>query len=100
MTGGESLRSSADDYPLEDRRTPLELSPEEFAKIGHRLVDDVVLHAVGGGDGFYQAIDALDIGCPGIERPRRRGRLYQPLGGIGIFLERHLIFGRGAELPA
>jgi aromatic-L-amino-acid/L-tryptophan decarboxylase len=26
---------------LEGRRTPIEMSPEEFAKVGHRLVDDV-----------------------------------------------------------
>ena len=29
------------DFSLEGRRTPVEIDPEEFAEIGHRLVDDV-----------------------------------------------------------
>ena len=32
---------------LTDRRTPLDLSPEEFAEIGHRLVDDLAVLMAG-----------------------------------------------------
>jgi len=32
---------TGDDLGLEGRRTPIELDPEEFREIGHRLVDDV-----------------------------------------------------------
>ena len=35
--GGASLRAD----PLDARRTPAELDPGEFARIGHRLIDDV-----------------------------------------------------------
>lgn len=34
----EAMRSTD---PLTERSTPLELSPEQFAEIGHRLVDDI-----------------------------------------------------------
>jgi glutamate/tyrosine decarboxylase-like PLP-dependent enzyme len=33
--------------PLVDRRTPLDLSPEQFAEIGHRLVDDIAVLLAG-----------------------------------------------------
>jgi glutamate/tyrosine decarboxylase-like PLP-dependent enzyme len=33
--------------PLRDRRTPIDLSPEQFAEIGHRLVDDIALLLAG-----------------------------------------------------
>lgn len=61
MTAGHGQR---------DRRTPLELSPEQFAEIGHRLVDDVAdllasmrERPLGPGETPQQVRAALDAGA-------------------------------------
>lgn len=38
---GDTAASQVPTFSLEGRRTPVDLAPEEFAEIGHRLVDDI-----------------------------------------------------------
>ena len=58
-----------DEYRLEGRRTVLEIDPEEFAAIGHKLVDDVAAllgsmrtRPLGPGEGPEQIRSALGAG--------------------------------------
>lgn len=60
-----------DVFDLEGRRTPLEIGPEEFAEIGHRLVDDVAAllaglrdRPLGPGESPDEIRSALDASAP------------------------------------
>ena len=35
------MREQGRDCSMEGRRTPIDLTPEEFSEMGHRLVDDI-----------------------------------------------------------
>jgi glutamate/tyrosine decarboxylase-like PLP-dependent enzyme len=37
----DSLREHDMEFSLEGRRTPIDLTPEEFSEMGHRLIDDI-----------------------------------------------------------
>jgi TolB-like protein/class 3 adenylate cyclase len=67
---------------------------QPFVDRGDGGIDDRVMHAELRADHLHQPVGALDIGGAVEERPRRRGRPDQIVGGGGVFLERHQIIGR------
>ena len=70
-TSLDSLGMAAE--PPRQRRAPLELSPEEFRKLGHALVEDV--------SSFLETLPQRPV-APGERAPEVRALL--PVGGVPL----------------